>query len=101
MGEDGHVASLFPGENPSPLGAEAVYRAVSAPKPPPVRITLDYAAIQAARQVWVLVSGPGKEEALMESLALRNTPLARVMSQRGETLIFTDLVIPPIFGRLS
>ena len=58
MGEDGHVASLFPGENEAAGSDNAVYRAVkNSPKPPPNRVTLGYAAIVAARQVWVLVSG--------------------------------------------
>ena len=92
MGEDGHVASLFPGEPEEVMQDEAVYRAVTAVKPPPRRITLGYAAIAAAREVWVIVSGAGKQRALKESLSLAGkTPLARVLSQRSETKILTDV----------
>ncbi len=66
MGEDGHVASLFPG-NPPPT-PEPIYRPVRASKPPPDRITLGYDTIAAAKEVWVLASGPGKEAALNASL---------------------------------
>ena len=92
MGEDGHVASLFPGEIEAASSDKAVYRAVkNLPKPPPNRVTLGYAAITAARQVWVLVSGAGKEAALRNSLyANGRTPLARVTQFRTQTRIFSD-----------
>ena len=94
MGEDGHVASLFPGEMETADSDPAVYCAVkNSPKPPPNRITLGYAAIAAARQVWVLVSGAGKEGALRESLAANgSTPLARVTKIRTQTRIFSDFL---------
>lgn len=92
MGEDGHVASLFPGEAESGMNSPAVYRAVTASKPPPRRITLGYAALAAARAVWVLASGAGKETALRESLSPQGkTPLARVLRERERTLILTDI----------
>ena len=95
MGEDGHVASLFPGEPDSVIANKSVYRAISnSPKPPPNRVTLGYPAIAAARQVWVLVSGAGKEAALRESLnPTGQTPLARVLRLRSSTRIFTDIRI--------
>lgn len=92
MGEDGHVASLFPGEPESVAAIHSTYRSVTAPKPPPQRITMGYMAIAAARQVWVLVSGPGKEAALSESLMpMGQSPLARVLESRSETKVFTDI----------
>jgi 6-phosphogluconolactonase len=92
MGEDGHVASLFPGEPEEVISSTVVYRAVkNSPKPPPNRITLGYAPIVAARQVWVLVSGAGKEAALRNSLCANGrTPLARVTQFRTQTRIFSD-----------
>jgi 6-phosphogluconolactonase len=92
MGEDGHVASLFPEETEKFMTDNAIYRSVIAVKPPPQRITLGYGPITAARQVWVLASGPGKEGALKESLReASNTPLARVLKLRPSTVIFTDI----------
>lgn len=94
MGEDGHIASLFPGEAEDVVTSPAVYRAVTASKPPPRRITLGYATIAAAREVWVLASGAGKEAALRESLSADGkTPLERVLRGRGRTRIFTDLAL--------
>jgi 6-phosphogluconolactonase len=87
MGEDGHVASLFPGAPSQP----GIYYAVTGPKPPPRRITLGYDVIIAARDVWVLVSGGGKEAALARSLTPHgDTPLARVVQGRKSTRIFCD-----------
>ena len=93
MGEDGHVASLFPNAEPEVLNCTAPFLAVeNSPKPPPRRISLSYSAIAAAGQVWVLVSGAGKEKILQNSLSpAGQTPLARVIRARSGTKIFLDL----------
>jgi 6-phosphogluconolactonase len=93
MGEDGHVASLFPGAPPAILNCASPFLAIeNSPKPPPRRISLSYAAIAAAGQVWVLVSGAGKGAALRESLRSGGqTPLARVLRSRSRTKIFSDI----------
>ncbi len=92
LGEDGHTASLFPSEPAEMLKNQAVYRSVIGPKPPPRRITLGYQTIAAAREVWVLASGEGKENALRESLKPdAQTPLGRVLNLRSHTKIYTDI----------
>jgi 6-phosphogluconolactonase len=93
MGEDGHTASLFPGESHFAIDDPAVYRAVTAVKPPPRRITLGYAPLRAAADVWVLASGNGKETALRRVLADTNEPppLGRVLRARRNSLIFSDI----------
>ncbi|MBI2925371.1 MAG: 6-phosphogluconolactonase [Verrucomicrobia bacterium] len=92
LGEDGHVASLFPGLPCELAEGRAAYLPVAGPKPPPGRVTLGYTVLAAARQVWVLASGTGKTPALAASLSPGGqTPLARVLRERCETLIFTDL----------
>jgi len=91
MGEDGHVASLFPGEAEETRESSLIYRAVTAVKPPPRRITLGYRAIIAAREAWVLVGGTGKEKALAESLSPgERTPMGRVLARRVKTRIYTN-----------
>jgi 6-phosphogluconolactonase len=92
MGEDGHVASLFPAEPESIRGSSDVFRAVTATKPPPRRITIGYGVIAAAKEVWVMASGGGKEKALRDSIAPGGeTPLARLLKLRAQTKIFTDI----------
>ena len=92
LGEDGHVASLFPNAGREVLDSPAIYLAVeNSPKPPPRRITLSFLAIIGARQVWTLVSGAGKDAALRDSLRPDgHTPLARVIRARKATKVFAD-----------
>ncbi len=87
MGEDAHVASLFPGAPASVAESTACYLPVIGPKPPPQRLTLTFHTIQAARMIWVLVSGTGKEAVLLQSLAPgADTPLARVLRSHLATI---------------
>lgn len=95
LGEDGHVASLFPREPESWVADKAVYRPIAnSPKPPPNRITVGYQAIAAARQVWMLASGSAKQNALRDSLSLDGkTSFARVLRLRSQTKILTDFAL--------
>jgi len=92
MGEDGHVASLFPENIEKNLDVSVPFLVVNnSPKPPPVRISISYKMIFAAKNLWILVSGTGKESALRESLSpTGRTPLACVIQARP-TKIFSDL----------
>ncbi|MBV8881535.1 MAG: 6-phosphogluconolactonase [Planctomycetaceae bacterium] len=67
MGPDGHTASLFPG---SPALDEREQRvvAVTAPKPPPERMTVTPTVIERARSIVMIVAGA--EKAAMLSRAL-------------------------------
>ena len=68
LGEDGHCASLFPG-NPAleaPGWAVAVH---GAPKPPPDRVSLTLGCLRNARRVIFLATGAGKAEALRRAQA--------------------------------
>jgi len=93
MGEDGHVASLFPNASVEIVNNAKPFLAVeNSPKPPFRRISMSYAIIAAAKQVWILASGADKEAALRESLEPDgHTPLARVVHLRPHTKIFTDI----------
>ena len=95
MGEDGHVASLFPEEGPEWVSDGKVYRKVIATKPPPDRITLGYQPIFAAREVWVLASGIGKLSAWRALLAGdERLPIARVVAGREKMQVFQDIETP-------
>ncbi len=93
MGEDGHVASLFPGDDFERQNAAPLFRSVVATKPPPNRVTMTYRLLQAATEVWVLASGAGKATALSESLLSDRTPLGQVRLQRPSLRIFSDIRI--------
>lgn len=60
VGEDGHVASLFPG-NPATRETDRLVANVrGAPKPPPDRVTLTFPVLNAARETLVVAAGAGK-----------------------------------------
>lgn len=68
MGPEGHINSLFP-HSPAVLESTRMVVAVDdSPKPPPRRITLTLPAIQRSREVWLLVSGPGKADAVAAAI---------------------------------
>ena len=91
MGEDGHVASLFPNASDRVLACPQAYLHVdNAPKPPPNRLSLSLAAIAAAKEIWVLVTGEGKEASLKESLTSDRTPLGRLLRLRPDTRLFCE-----------
>jgi 6-phosphogluconolactonase len=95
LGEDGHVASLMPNIPPAALDCREPYLHIdNSPKPPPNRLTLSYAAIAAARAVWMLASGAGKEVAFCQSLRPKpETPFGRVLQSRPLTTIYSDIRI--------
>lgn len=82
MGQDGHIASLFPGSNATVHGDYLVSESNS-PKLPPKRISLSMSALSAANQVWLLVSGSDKAEAVQMVFASEDLPAAHV---RGKNL---------------
>lgn len=93
MGEDGHVASLFPENMVEDLkkSGRHVYDVIAS-KPPPQRLTLSYEILQTSKHVWALISGAGKETALRESIKNQGqTPFAQVIQGRNHTEIFTDI----------
>ena len=68
VGPEGHINSLFPD---TPAVREKIRQVVDvedSPKPPPQRITLTLPAIQRSREVWLLVAGAGKAEAVAAAI---------------------------------
>jgi 6-phosphogluconolactonase len=63
MGDEGHTASLFPGE-PLLTDRQTIAAAVKTPKPPPWRVTLTPGQLLAARHTVFLVSGADKAPAV-------------------------------------
>lgn len=68
MGGEGHVNSLFP-DTPAVIeSARLVLPVYDSPKPPPLRITLTLPAIRRAREVWLVVAGEAKAEAVAAAI---------------------------------
>ncbi|RVW08906.1 6-phosphogluconolactonase [Prescottella agglutinans] len=64
MGGEGHINSLFPDTDAVREPEQLVVAVTDSPKPPPVRVTLTLPAVQSAREVWLIVSGDAKADAV-------------------------------------
>ena len=88
LGPDAHVASLFP-EHPALHERDASTIGIrGAPKPPPIRVSMTFPSLCAARDVWFVVAGPDKAGAV--GLALSGAgelqaPAAGVIGLRSTT----------------
>ena len=67
MGEEGHIASIFP-ESPAAYDERTVVAVRGCPKPPPTRLTMTFRAINAANEVWLVVAGEAKAPAVALAL---------------------------------
>jgi 6-phosphogluconolactonase len=68
VGEEGHVASIFP-DSPAAQETRAIVSSVyDCPKPPPVRLTLTFPAIDTATEVWLMAAGAEKAGAVAQAL---------------------------------
>ena len=64
LGEDGHTASLFPGDPATDARAAPVVGVRGAPKPPGERVSLTLPVLRRARFTVLLATGAGKAAAL-------------------------------------
>jgi 6-phosphogluconolactonase len=85
MGEDGHIASLIPGDPglADALTTPDATRLVPAGlgKPPVARITLTLSALTGARAIFLLIAGQTKREVVQRALAGEDLPVGRLASQ--------------------
>lgn len=103
IGEDGHVASLFPGR-PAPAertGLVLVER--NSPKPPPTRLTLSLPLLGGARTVVVAAFGAGKADVLKTVLrdAGCQLPAARMLRLAAESRVLLDPEAASALGSLG
>ena len=92
IGEDAHVASLFPGMPALYEQQRTVVAVRGAPKPPPVRLTMTLRAIRAAREVWLLAAGQDKAAAARLALESAGPVQVPAAGARGlqRTLVLLD-----------
>ncbi|PKZ67452.1 6-phosphogluconolactonase [Gordonia terrae] len=64
MGGEGHINSLFPHTAATAETTKSVVAVEDSPKPPPRRLTLTLPVVNRSRQVWFLVAGADKSEAV-------------------------------------
>ncbi|TFV58937.1 6-phosphogluconolactonase [Mycobacterium sp. PS03-16] len=92
MGPEGHINSLFPHTPAVRETTRMVVAVTDSPKPPPQRITLTLPAVARSREVWLVVSGSGKAEAVAAAVggaAADDWPAAGAVG-REATVFFLD-----------
>ena len=91
VGEDGHVASLFPSAVNPPAAAHGLVAAVAdSPKPPAQRLTLTLNALNRSRAVWFLAAGQEKRWAVERSMNLEGAVPASLVRGLNETRWYLD-----------
>ena len=93
LGEDGHIASLFPG-HPALAQRERWLAAVERPGSEP-RITLTYPALESSRTVAFLVAGARKRDVLARALAGDPQLPATKLRPVGDVVWFADRAAAP------
>lgn len=83
MGGEGHVNSLFPHTAAVRESASNVVAVTNCPKPPPTRVSLTLPAVQHATEVWLVVSGEAKAEAVAAAVAGANPADVPAAGARG------------------
>ena len=84
LGEDGHTASLFPGQQYGLEKDDMVVVAVRmAPKPPPERVSLSAMRLSRARRALFLVGGESKREAMKLWRAEADIPARHITPTQG------------------
>lgn len=91
LGEDGHTASLFPGD---PALEERERWVLTVERPDYSRLTLTLPVLSAARAAMFLVTGEGKRPALRQLLKGEEIPAARVEAER--VIVVADKAAAPL-----
>jgi len=91
VGQDGHVASLFPG-HAALSDAGLVVAVADAPRPPSGRLTLTLPVLAQAARVVVMAFGQSKAAVIQEAIEHERSslPAARVLQQANRPLVLAD-----------
>jgi len=90
LGEDGHIASLFPGND---IGAEEsspdVLAVFDAPKPPPERVSLGIKRLLRSRQIVFIAAGNSKRTAVKSLQNGEAIPASALLGHKSAELLFS------------
>lgn len=88
MGEDGHVASLFPNQVQDEID-DVVHTVYFSPKPPAERVTLSARALSNTQNLFFLIEGANKRETIKQWREGDNLPVASVNALQN-LVVFLD-----------
>lgn len=91
MGEDGHIASLFPGVFDPEVATEAI-SVHNSPKLPPLRVSLSLVRLAKAKHIFVFALGIGKAAALQQ-IASGPVGILDKSSPNGQLQVLTNLPV--------
>lgn len=96
LGEDGHIASAFPGR---PQPDAAVFAVLDAPKPPPRRLSLSPRLLGDARLVCLAAFGAAKAAAVRDAFdAASTTPAGVLLRRADDPLVLLDADAASLVG---
>lgn len=95
IGEDGHLASLFPGHRALLDDRMRVVAVEDSPKPPPRRLSMTLPFLGRSRDVWIVALGQRKKPVLQGAITgdRPTTPLSLLLRQAKHATVFTDQAI--------
>jgi len=96
FGNDGHLASCFPGEEKVLNSTKLALPIENSPKPPAKRTTITLSRLGKSRSIVIFAIGENKKDALIETLDGTGNMPAEVLATffvTGEPMIFTDLFL--------
>ncbi len=91
MGEDGHTASLFPGQV-HPL-EETVHEVYNSPKPPSDRISLSAKTLANTRQLFFIVTGMSKQDPVLQWKQGVDIPVSTISPDSGIDIYLDNAAI--------
>jgi 6-phosphogluconolactonase len=95
VGDDGHTASLFPGE-PYLDDLTSVVLETQSPKPPVQRVTLAMAPLIAAKTLITIIAGKEKKPIMKKLIRNnQNLPVSLVITRRMDSVLFIEKDLIP------
>jgi len=94
IGEDGHVAGLFP-RHAALAATSRVVAVADAPRPPVRRLTLSLPFLVRSHRVWIVAVGPRKLPLVQAAIGRTGgqTPFHQLARQARDVTIFTDQTV--------
>jgi 6-phosphogluconolactonase len=95
LGEDGHLAALFPGHPASTIEDRWTVGIDDAPTPPAHRVSMTMPCLLRAREIWVVAVGVRKLPILQRALSRQSesTPFDTIIRRASRLVLFTDQVV--------
>ena len=89
IGEDGHIASLFPGTD-AVNEKNALYVSNEVNILSKWRVTATFQLLKEVKNVYLLVTGKSKNEIVKTIMNNGNTPANKLINERNQTFLITD-----------